>query len=325
MEGMSRALNYSMLDVFAERPLEGNPLAVFHDGSSLSDQQMQSIAREMRLSETTFILPGDPEMEARDGVRVRIFTMEEELPFAGHPALGTAAWLRLRHPRLGQAGTETVILRLRVGPVPVRFAPQEDGAAGLQATMLQSDPVFGATHDRAEVANLIGLSAEDLSSGFPPQTVSTGIPFCIVLLRSVAALQRMQLAHRQAAAWLAGRETHFFYCIAPVEAAAPEAEPAARLDATPGKSNDGHPRWRARMQFHSGEDPATGSAAGCCIAWLVKHGLARPGQTVEIEQGAEIRRPSQILVRAARQGDRVHSVEVSGRTIPVAEGRLFLP
>ena len=320
MKGMSRVLDYSMLDVFAERPLEGNALAVFHDGSSLSDQQMQAIAREMRLSETTFIIPGDPEMEARDGVRVRIFTTEEELPFAGHPTLGTAAWLRLHHPRLRQVGTETVTLRLRVGPVPVRFAPEEDGVLGLRATMLQNDPVFGATHDRAEVANLIGLSAEDLSSGFAPQTVSTGMPFCIVLLRSLGALQRMQLAHRQAAAWLAGRETHFFYCIAPVEAA-----PGVRLGSTPNEPTDGHPRWRARMQFYSGEDPATGSAAGCCIAWLVKHGLARSEQTVEIEQGAEIRRPSRIVVRAAKQGDRVHAVEVSGRTIPVAEGRLFLP
>ncbi|MFP5233174.1 MAG: PhzF family phenazine biosynthesis protein [Acidobacteriota bacterium] len=322
---MSRVLDYSMLDVFAERPLEGNALAVFHDGGSLSDQQMQDIAREMRLSETTFILPDDPETEARDGVRVRIFTTEEELPFAGHPTLGTAAWLRLHHPRLRLVGTETVTLRLRVGPVPVRFAPEEDGALGLHATMLQNDPVFGATHDRAEVANLIGLSAEDLSSGFAPQTVSTGMPFCIVLLRSLGALQRMQLAHRQAEAWLAGRETHFFYCIAPVEAAAPETAAGVRPNLTPGKSSDGHPRWRARMQFYSGEDPATGSAAGCCIAWLVKHGLARPEQTVEIEQGAEIRRPSRIVVRAAKQGDRVHSVEVSGRTIPVAEGRLFLP
>ena len=325
---MSRVLHYSLLDVFAERPLEGNALAVFHDASSLSEEEMQAIAREMSLSETTFILPGDPESEVRDGVRVRIFTTAEELPFAGHPTLGTATWLRLHHPRLRGAQDQAglVILRLRVGPIRVRFSPQEGRASGLRATMLQNDPVFGATHDRAEVARLIGLSVEDLSPGFAPQTVSTGVPFCIVPLRSLAALRRMQLAHREAQGWLAAKETHFFYCIAPADAAMPEAdEPGARTDSTSGVSMQERPDWHARMQFYSGEDPATGSAAGCCISWLVRHGLARSQQTVEIQQGAEIGRPSRISVRAARQGDRVHSVEVSGRTIPVADGRLFLP
>ncbi|MGC9198227.1 MAG: PhzF family phenazine biosynthesis protein [Acidobacteriaceae bacterium] len=336
---MARVLGYSLLDVFADRPLEGNALAVFHDAGSLSGAEMQAIAREMHLSETTFVVREDAETEAREGVRVRIFTSEEELPFAGHPTLGTATWLRLHDPRLRGVGGEDdgVTLRLGVGPIRVHFEPQQEGVAGLQGTMLQNDPVFGARHDRAEVARLIGVGVEDLSADPAPQTVSTGIPFCIVLLRSVAALRRMQLAQREAEAWLAKKETHFLYCIAPAEDSAQDLERGERLDAVPeatadasrearkGASVAGQRRWRARMQFYGGEDPATGSAAGCCIAWLVRQGLVASRETVEIEQGIEIQRPSRILVSAVGEFDRVHSVAVSGRTIPVAEGRLFLP
>ncbi len=303
---MVRTLNYSVVDVFAERPFEGNALAVFHDARSLSDEEMQTLARETNLSETTFILPEDAATEEREGVRVRIFTTQEELPFAGHPTLGTATWLQLNHPRL--RGAKTVVLRLNVGRITVRFDQHSEGEVGVRATMVQNDPVFGATHDRAEVARAIGLSAEDLSAEYFPQTVSTGVPFCIVLLRSVEASQRLQLVQQEAQAWTAKNDAQFFYCIAPLE-----------------KKNAGGAGWHARMQFYSGEDPATGSAAGCCIAWLVKSGLAASGQEVLIEQGIEILRPSRIGVRARLEGERIHSVEVSGRTISVAEGRFFLP
>jgi trans-2,3-dihydro-3-hydroxyanthranilate isomerase len=314
---MSRTLAYSVLDVFAERQMEGNALAVFHDAHMLSDDEMQALARETNLSETAFILPDDPETEAREGVRVRIFTTEEELPFAGHPTLGTATWLYLNHPTL--RGAETITLRLNVGPITVRFDSEEDdakedGFPGVRATMVQNDPVFGETHDRDEVARAIGLSAEDLSAEHPPQTVSTGMPFCIVLLRSLAVLQRMQLVQHEAKAWIARNDAHFFYCIAALPAIA----------ARPSK-DEGGADWHARMQFYSGEDPATGSAAGCCIAWLVKSGLVASGKPVVIEQGIEIQRPSRITVEAMLEGERVHSVQVSGRTIPVAEGRFFLP
>jgi trans-2,3-dihydro-3-hydroxyanthranilate isomerase len=303
---MIRTLNYSVVDVFAKRPLEGNALAVFHDARGLSDEEMQSLAREANLSETTFVLPDDAETEQREGVRVRIFTTQEELPFAGHPTLGTATWLHLNHPTL--RGAETITLRLNVGRITVRFHAQSEGVAGVRATMVQKDPVFGATHDRAEVARAIGLNAEDLSVEHAPQTVSTGVPFCIVLLRSLEASQRLQLVQHEAQAWTATNDAQFFYCIAPLAAQA-----AGAAD------------WHARMQFYSGEDPATGSAAGCCIAWLVKAGLAASGREVLIEQGIEIERPSRIGVRATLEGERVHSVEVSGRTISVAEGRFFLP
>jgi len=172
--------------------------------------------------------------------------------------------------------------------------------------MVQKDPVFGATHDRAEIARVIGLKVEDLSAEYLPQTVSTGVPFCIVLLRSLEAARRMELVLHEARAWTAKHDAQFFYCVAPLE-------------------EKGGADWHARMQFYSGEDPATGSAAGCCISWLVKMGLVASGREVLIEQGIEMQRPSRIGVRAMLEDGRVHSVEVSGRTISVAEGRFFLP
>lgn len=303
---MARTLSYSILDVFAERPLEGNPLAVFHDGRGLSDEEMQALARETNLSETTFVFPAEPEVERVEGVRVRIFTTEEELPFAGHPTLGTATWLHLNHPTL--RGVDRITLRLNVGPITVRFDGQGEGVAGVRATMMQNDPVFGATHNRAAVARAIGLSEEDLSKEYSPQTVSTGVPFCIVLLRSLEVAARLQIVQRDAQAWLATSGAHFFFCIAPIAA-----------------DGAGESRWHARMQFYSGEDPATGSAAGCCIAWLVKEGLVGSEEEAVIEQGIEIFRPSRITVQAKLEEGRVGSVLVLGRTIPVAEGRFFLP
>jgi trans-2,3-dihydro-3-hydroxyanthranilate isomerase len=256
---------------------------------------MQAIARETNLSETTFVLPADD--DADNGVRVRIFTTQEELPFAGHPTLGTASWLWKHHPAL--KGAESITLRLNIGPIVVSFAPSD---VGVYATMQQNDPVFGVEHDVADVAAVIGMSVDDLLPGYAPQTVSTGNPFCIVALRSVETLGRLAIPQREAIAWLRANGVRWFYCIAPV--------------------GDGN--WRARMQWYSGEDPATGSAAGPCIAWLVKNGLVASEQRVVIEQGVEMLRPSRITVQASGAGHQVRSILVSGRTIPVAEGRLFL-
>jgi trans-2,3-dihydro-3-hydroxyanthranilate isomerase len=304
---MSRKLDYSVLDVFAERPLEGNPLAVFHDARSLSDEEMQALAREMNLAETTFVLPSDDEEdERRNGVRVRIFTTAEELPFAGHPTLGTASWLHLNYPPVRDA--ETITLKLNVGPIVVKFDRSVGGEPGVHATMRQNNPVFGATHDRATVARVIGMNEEDLSPDHLPQTVSTGMPFCIVPLRSMEALARLQMSQREAQAYLRSSDAKFFYCIAHADSD----------DMT-------KPHWRARMQFYSGEDPATGSACGCCISWLVKHGLVRCGESALVEQGIEIKRPSRLHASAMLQGDEVSEVCVAGRTIPVASGSFFLP
>lgn len=304
---MNRELGYTILDVFAEHPLEGNPLAVFHNGRGLADEQMQAIARETNLSETTFVIPSDdPDRDRTEGVRVRIFTTQEELPFAGHPTLGTASWLHLNHPPLANA-TELTLL-LNVGPIKVRIAPQKESEQGIYATMQQNDAVFGNLHDRAEVASVLGLDESDLLENTRPQTVSTGNPFCIVAL-SLDALQRLSIPPRESSAWLAAKKTRWFYCVAPESSAA-----SAQIN-----------EWHARMQFYSGEDPATGSAAGCAIAWLVQHGLTPSGEEVTLNQGLEIKRPSRLIVRAVRQEAGIGSITVSGRTIPVARGAFFLP
>jgi trans-2,3-dihydro-3-hydroxyanthranilate isomerase len=308
-----RELRYSVLDVFAERALEGNPLAVFHDARGLTSEEMQAVAREMMLSETAFVLPDEGFPEREQGVRVRIFTQQEELPFAGHPTLGTASWLRLRYAPL--EGAETVTLRLGVGPIPVSFLVTGgdseaggDEAAGVLGRMRQNDPVFGEEYSVEEVAGVIGMRAEELLEGYVPQTVSTGNAFCVVALKSVEVLGRLAIPQTEATAWLRARGIRWFYCIAPDVADA-----------------SGAAVWRARMQWHSGEDPATGSAAGPCIAWLVRVGLVRAGELAVLQQGVEMLRPSRIEVRAQREGGAVVIPEVGGRTIPVAEGRLFLP
>ena len=308
---MIRQLGYSILDVFAERPLEGNPLAVVHDGRGLSDAQMQAIARETNLSETTFVLPADdPDQERRDGVRVRIFTTREELPFAGHPTLGTATWLHLHYGPT--RGAEDLTLRLNVGPIRVQLKPDDTVERGIYATMWQPDAVFGEVHPRPAVARVLGLAEEDLLEGTEPQTVSTGNPFCVVALKP-EALTRLAIPQAGASAWLREHRTRFFYCIAPESGRAGSGQ------------GDAQPVWRARMQFYSGEDPATGSAAGCAIAWMVRHRWVESGVQVKLRQGIDMGRPSRLEVQAVRQGDRVGSITVSGSTIEVADGRFFLP
>ena len=146
---MARRLRMVQVDVFSSTPLEGNPLAVFLDGTGLSDGEMQSIAREMNLSETTFILPRDAAMERERGTRVRIFSVQEELPFAGHPTLGTAFVLRQDQKKA------EITLDLNVGRVPVRFE-DVDGKPSF-GEMTQLDPTFGSMHDRELVARACAL------------------------------------------------------------------------------------------------------------------------------------------------------------------------
>jgi trans-2,3-dihydro-3-hydroxyanthranilate isomerase len=303
-ENAKRTFEYGQVDVFAERALAGNPLAIFADGRGLSDAEMQSLARETNLSETTFILPRAPEVERERGVQVRIFTVQEELKFAGHPTLGTASWLYWNHPLL--RGSETITLDLKAGPIPVRFTPPQPGESGVFGMMRQNDPVFGALHDRSNVAAVLNLDPAELDPALPIQTVSTGLPFCIVPLRSLAVAARLAIPQHAARAYLEKSDAKFFHCI-------------TRADAASGAD------WHARMQFYNGEDPATGSASGCAISYLVKHGAVPADSAVVIEQGVEMLRPSRIETRASLHAGVVNNVFVGGRTIPVASGRFFLP
>jgi trans-2,3-dihydro-3-hydroxyanthranilate isomerase len=299
-------LNYFVVDVFTVEPLAGNPLAVVMNTCGLTTERMQAVAREFNLSETTFVERRSAEIERVEGVRVRIFTPREELPFAGHPTLGTAGVLKAQAPETLQG--DTVTLALEVGPVPVRFEESSAGSAGLFGEMTQRDPEFGAELDRAVVARLAGLHSDDLDPALPPQVVSTGTAFAIVALRSEAALARLKVNQEEATAWLHERGARWFYVLAPA------------LDQNQDGTN-----YRARMQFYGGEDPATGSAAGCAIAYLVARGAVPSGARVHLRQGMEMGRPSDLFLSAKRESARVRDVRVAGSTVLVARGQLFLP
>jgi trans-2,3-dihydro-3-hydroxyanthranilate isomerase len=303
-----RSYDFAQVDVFAERHLEGNALAIFSDACGLTAEEMQALARETNLSETTFILPRDSEVERERGIQVRIFLTSEEVPFAGHPTLGTASWLYWNHPVL--RGADQITLDLGVGPITVRFTPARPDEQGVFGTMQQNDPTFGRIlhdhDDRALIAEALGLSLGDLDPNLPPQVVSTGMAFCIVPIGSIEAIARLQLSQQNARSCLRRIGAKFFYCITPANASS-EAE------------------WHARMQFDNGEDPATGSAAGSAISYLVRHGVVASGKTIVVEQGIEVLRPSHIHVSATLVEGAVTKVFVGGRTIPVASGRFFLP
>lgn len=292
---MPRRLPYVQLDVFTARPLEGNALAVFTDARALDGDEMQAIARETNLSETTFVLP-DPAAGPGAPVRVRIFTVGEEIPFAGHPTLGTAAVLR------GASGAREVVLALDVGPIPVRFEDRPEGTFG---EMRQRDPTFGQVHGREDVARALGIDAGALDPAAPIQTVSTGLAFAVVPFRRLSVLRDLRPDWRRVDAYLAGTDARFLYLVS-----RETVDPAAKL--------------HARMIFYGGEDPATGSAAGCCAAWMVRHGIAAPGEAALIEQGIEARRPSRIHVRASAGGAGATDVRVGGAVVEVARGELLL-
>jgi trans-2,3-dihydro-3-hydroxyanthranilate isomerase len=323
-------LEYFVLDVFSDTRLLGNPLAVVLNPGSLTTETMQAIAKETNLSETTFVERRDTETERREGVRVRIFTTQEELPFAGHPTLGTASLLRVLAPDCLADGVIT--LALNVGVVPVRFEAQRAGAKAwpVQGEMTQRDPEFLEVLDRAEVASLTGLELADFDPRLPIQVVSTGTAFAIVPLRSIEALNRLRVRQEEASAFLRAHGARWFYVLGPT--GGPASASASTSLSGPAAAI---PDWRARMQFNGGEDPATGSAAGCAISHLVRHGAVASGQTVHLRQGVEMGRPSDLFLSASltvaseRPGGapsetRVTNVRVGGSTVLVAKGRLFL-
>src|ERR1041385_341486 len=304
MSNTKRRLPFTHVDVFTSVPLEGNQLAVFADGSSLSDAEMQAIAKETNLSETTFILPRDPATERERGVRVRIFTTSEELPFAGHPTLGTAMVLRNEARRNAHCndGAEEIALDLNVGRIPVRFSTRDGLPFGL---MTQRDPEFKKKHSREDVARAAGLALEDIADDLPIQTVSTGNPFAIVPLKSLAILQNLSPTWSNMKAYLDKSDAKFFYFVSR-ETLNPEA------------------KLQSRMIFYNGEDPATGSAAGPCAAWAVQYGVVPADHQVLMEQGVEMKRRSRIFFSAGRNGDKIINVRVGGHVTEVARGEFLL-
>src|SRR6266568_846603 len=302
---------FVQLDVFTQTPLAGNPLAIFTDARGLNDGEMHALAREMNLSETTFVLPRDDATEAREGKKVRIFTVEQELPFAGHPTLGTALHLYASQGRSNSKKSDEITLDLKAGKIPVRFTPDSENAGRdrvdgqVFGEMRQRDPEFGSPLSREEVARVIGIAVDEISSEWPIQPVSTGLTFTIVPFRNRQTLSNLKFSYAQAEEFLKNTGANFFYFLCP-------------------ERREGGLEARARMFFYGGEDPATGSAAGCAASWMVQHGVAKSDEQVLIRQGIECRRPSEMDVRATREGERVTDVRVGGYAVEILRGTVVL-
>jgi trans-2,3-dihydro-3-hydroxyanthranilate isomerase len=277
--GASSPARYYVVDVFTDRPLEGNQLAVFTDAGELGGEQMQRLAREMSFSETTFLLPAE-----QDGdVRVRIFTPNQELSFAGHPVLGCAVLV-------GEAlERERIRLETGLGVIPVELERRNGRVAF--GRMQQAIPDWRPYERETELLEALGLERSSL----PVEAYPNGPLHVYVELESEEAVAGL---------------TPNFATLAKLDA-------AANCFAGSGRS------WKTRMFAPSGgvfEDPATGSAAGPLAIHLARHGRIAFGDEIEIHQGAEIGRPSLLYAKAEGSGDRIERVEVGGSAVIVAIG-----
>ena len=284
-------LTFYIVDVFAEEKYAGNQLAVVRGGVGLPDERLQRIALEMGYSETTFLLS---EEETEGGYDVRIFTPGNEIPFAGHPTLGTA--YVIQHQILASP-VERITLKLKAGEISVTF--------GEVLWMRQLQPTFGAILDSALFARTLNLETTDLDDRFPVQEVSTGLPALIVPLRDLDALRRCKVD------WERYTEV---------------ADPGKNLYVFCPESHDDGPGDLSARMFANDlgvpEDPATGSAAGCLAAYLLEHNyLGTDTVDVRVEQGYEIDRPSLLYLHTARDGDEMR-VDVGGKVQMVAKGEL---
>ena len=284
-------LTFYIVDVFAEEKYAGNQLAVVRGGAGLPDETLQKLALEMNYSETTFVLS---EEETEGGYDVRIFTPGDEIPFAGHPTLGTAYVIQYE---ILAGPVESITLKLKAGEIPVTF--------GEVLWMRQLPPTFGATLDSALIAPTLNLEMADLDDRSPVQEVSTGLPALIVPLRDLDALRRCKVDWERHTEVAGPGKNLYVFC--------------------PESHDDGPGDLSARMFANDPgvpEDPATGSAAGCLAAYLLGHAyLGTDSIDVRVEQGYEIGRPSLLYLQAARDADEIR-VDVGGKVQMVARGQL---
>jgi len=289
---------FYIVDVFAERKYEGNQLAVIRDASEFSDEQMQKITREMNYSETTFITS---EEERNGGYDVRIFTPGVEVPFAGHPTLGTAFVI---HQEIVKQPVETIHLNLKVGQIPVTFKKTEQGEEILW--MKQIEPSFGETLDAEAISRVLSIDRNQIDDRFPIQEVSTGLYFIIVPLRDLAAVRQARIVRDQLFKLVETIQAKFILVFCPE---------------TYHQDNDLNVRVFCDY-VGIPEDPATGSGNGCLAGYLVKHRYFGSNQIdIRVEQGYEIDRPS-LLCLKARDNDGIIDVNVGGNVVMVAEGEL---
>jgi trans-2,3-dihydro-3-hydroxyanthranilate isomerase len=291
-----RTHTFAILDVFAETKYAGNQLAVFLDAADLSDEEMQLYAKEMNYSETTFILS---ERQRKGGYDVRIFTPAEEIPFAGHPTLGTAFVIQqeiIRKP------IEKVILNLQVGQIPVALSFSKGEVDELW--MEQKHPEFGRTFDIATIARALNIDEAEIDDRFPIEEVSTGLPFMIVPLKTLDVVKKARI-----------NRDLFFDLIDKTDAKAP----LIFCPETYNPKNDLN--CRVFVDYYNiPEDPATGSANGCLAGYLVKHRyFGEPHINVRVEQGYEIGRPSLLYLKAEDHSGAI-DVLVGGKVFKIAKG-----
>ena len=287
---------FYLVDVFAEEKFTGNQLAVFRNISELSDIDMQRIAKEMNFSETTFILSDDKKDE---GYNVRIFTPETEVPFAGHPTLGTAFVIQ---QEIIKEPVKKIVLNLKAGKIPVSF--EYTGEKPSNLWMQQLDPKFGKKLEAKLISKILNLNITDINSFFPIQEVSTGLPVIIVPIKTLVAVKKARI-----------EKTKYFDLIKDLEAKSilifcPE---------TYKVTHDLNVRFFAD-EYGIPEDPATGSANGCLAAYLVKHRYFGTNLiNLQVEQGYEIGRPSLLLLHADEKDNKL-SVHVGGKVEMIAKG-----
>jgi len=285
----AKTLEFVQVDVFTTRALEGNPLTVFPKAEGLSDETMLAIARELNHSETTFIQPSRGNGDAV----VRIFSTSAEMPFAGHPTLGTAFVLAQSHP-----GKTPLQLEEKIGVIPVKVDKNDRGT---YLEMRQHDPTFGVKYsDKDALAKSLMLPVEEIDSRYTPQVVSTGTPFLIVPLRAKSSLERLSADGRLSKEDQERTGTGAVYYIV-----------------------TGGNEIEARLLGRS-EDPATGSAAGCATAYLVQYGHQKPEARFTIHQGRFVNRPSLIYAAAALTAGRVDNVRVGGYVVELMHGSMLL-
>ncbi len=294
-----KKLPFYIVDVFAERRYTGNQLAVFRDAESLSGHEMQQLAREMNYSETTFILSD----EMREGgYDVRIFTPRTELPFAGHPTLGTAYIIQRE---IVKERIDEIVLNLPIGKIPVTLTYIEERPELLW--MKQIEPIFGETFTPDLISQILRLDKKDINNQFPIQEVSTGVPCIIVPLKTLDAVKRASI-DRDRYFKLVNELTVKTLLIFSTE--------------TYEKENDLNVRFFADY-YGVPEDPATGSGNGCLAGYLIKHNFfGKDRISVRAEQGHEIGRPSMLFLSASKSEDCI-DISVGGRVVVIAEGSLL--
>jgi trans-2,3-dihydro-3-hydroxyanthranilate isomerase len=290
-------MRFYIVDVFAESRFSGNQLAVFRDCADLSTKEMQRIAQEMHYSETTFILSETP----RDGgYDIRVFTPNYELPFAGHPTLGTASIIQSQI--IGKP-VQTVALNYKVGQIPVTFS-YRNGAPDV-LWMRQKLPTFGKSFGRNRIAKILGLRASDVDPKFPVRLVSTGYPFVIIPLTSLKAIKRIRIDQTALAMLLKETKTTVILVFCPE---------------TNSRENTLNVRVLGLPSETIPEDPATGAGNGCLAAYLVKQRyFGSDSINLRVEQGYEINRRSLLMPRAGKSPSGIE-VDVGGRVQFVASG-----